>query len=633
MKKTLVIFFAFLNILIAQISVSDLNKISNAQLDAIRSELQKSQSQQVQSDIPDNQELSTVSIESIPAPTKDPYFGYNIFDRKINFFENIPVPTNFTLGPGDKIIISLWGETNFRTRFTISRDGTIFYENIGFINLNNKTISEAEETLSQQLSSIYSTLNDKENPTELKVEIESLKSINVYFTGFVKNPGVNIVHPFSDVYTALIQSGGIDYRGSLRKIVLKRNGKAYSSFDFYSLIVDGDNNFADVRMMDGDTIHVPEVNKRVFISGDVMTKGFYEISNDEKLDDLINYAGLSASSSTSLIINRIIDRKSRTSNDFAQKSFTVDINDDTDFELADGDRIQVLSTPGVNTLVNVIGNVKKPDFYPAEGSLKNVLDLAGGFNDPEYAKKLLVDEIVVIRNNEKSLFNDEFIVSYEDSNNFLLQPGDTILVYSNTLYERNYFVQVQGEVNKVGTFSINNNTTTLKNIIDNYAKGLNEFGSIDNIVITELFSTVDSNGNLIEERKVVKNISMDYVVNSDAIIQILPKSNLVEIVGNVYNPGLVQYDRGKSLRSYIILSGGYKQDTLKNKVYVKRANGQIKKVSFFKGRFIRIKNGDQIIVPADPNPKDFNINSFIADLSTTLANVAAILILVENQSN
>ena len=56
--------------------------------------------------------------------------------------------------------------------------------------------------------------------TELKVEIESLKSINIYFTGFVKNLGVNIVHPFSDIYTALIQSGGIDNRGSLRKIIL-----------------------------------------------------------------------------------------------------------------------------------------------------------------------------------------------------------------------------------------------------------------------------------------------------------------------------------------------------------------------------------------------------------------------------
>lgn len=631
MKKIVVIFFTFLNILVAQISVSDLNKISNAQLDAIRSELQKSQSINPDQDILDNQELDTVSIKGASAPRENSYFGYNIFDRSINFFDNIPVPTNFTLGPGDKIIISLWGETNLRTRYTISRDGNIFYENIGFINLNNKTISEAEETLSQQLSSIYSTLNDKENPTELKVEIESLKSINIYFTGFVKNLGVNIVHPFSDIYTALIQSGGIDNRGSLRKIILKRNGKVHSSFDFYSLIVDGDNNFAEVRLIDGDTIHVPEIDKRVFITGDVRTEGFYEISNDEKLSDLIKYAGLNASSSTSLIVDRIIDRESRISNDYARESFTVNLSESSDFELVDGDRIQVLSTPSVQTLVNVIGNVKNPDFYPAKGSLKNVLDLAGGFNDPEYVKRLLLDDIVVIRNDEKNFFNKEFKVAYKNSDDFMLKPGDTILVYTNTFFDNNYFVDVRGQVNKVGTFSIKQNTP-IKEVIDNYAKGINQFGSSQNIVVTELFTTVDIDGNLSENRKVVKNISMDYQINNNATIEVLPESNLVEILGNVYNPGLVQYKRG-NLRDYILLSGGYKEDTLKKRVYVKRANGEIKKVSFFRGQFLRIKKGDQIIVPLNPNPNDFDINSFIADLSTTLANIAAILILVENQSD
>ena len=567
MKKIVVIFFTFLNILVAQISVSDLNKISNAQLDAIRSELQKSQSITPDQNILDNQELDTVSIEGASAPIQNSYFGYNIFDRSINFFDNIPVPTNFTLGPGDKIIISLWGETNLRTRYTISRDGNIFYENIGFINLNNKTISEAEETLSQQLSSIYSTLNDKENPTELKVEIESLKSINIYFTGFVKNLGVNIVHPFSDIYTALIQSGGIDNRGSLRKIILKRNGKVHSSFDFYSLIVDGDNNFAEVRLIDGDTIHVPEIDKRVFITGDVRTEGFYEISNDEKLSDLIEYAGLNASSSTSLIVDRIIDRESRISNDYARESFTVNLSESSDFELVDGDSIQVLSTPSVQTLVNVIGNVKNPDFYPANGSLKNVLDLAGGFNDPQYAKRLLLDDIVVIRNDEKNFFNKEFKVAYKNSDDFMLKPGDTILVYTNTFFDNNYFVDVKGQVNKVGTFSIKQNTS-IKEVIDNYANGINQFGSSQNIVVTELFTTVDMDGNLSENRKVVKNISMDYQINNNATIEVLPESNLVEILGNVYNPGLVQYKRG-TLRDYILLSGGYKEDTLKKECMLK----------------------------------------------------------------
>ena len=89
------------------------------------------------------------------------------FGSEINFFDNIPTPSDIKLGPGDEIILSLWGETNSRESFIISKEGLIFYENVGFINLSNKTLLEAEEVLINELSRIYSTLKDKNNPTQL----------------------------------------------------------------------------------------------------------------------------------------------------------------------------------------------------------------------------------------------------------------------------------------------------------------------------------------------------------------------------------------------------------------------------------------------------------------------------------
>ena len=109
------------------------------------------------------------------------FFGYNYFDRDLNFYDNLPAAKNYLLGPGDEITVSMWGETNKRDTYTINREGSVYFENIGFINLSNINVSDAEKELTVRLSEIYSTLNDKENPTNLRVEINKIKSINVFF--------------------------------------------------------------------------------------------------------------------------------------------------------------------------------------------------------------------------------------------------------------------------------------------------------------------------------------------------------------------------------------------------------------------------------------------------------------------
>ena len=102
---------------------------------------------------------------------------------------------------------------------------------------------------------------------------------------------------------------------------------------------------------------------------------------------------------------------------------------------------------------------------------------------------------------------------------------------------------------------------------------------------------------------------------------------------NVYTPGLITYQKSRSVNQYINLAGGRKPDTINSRVYVKRANGKIRKVSLFRGLGIIVKPGDTIFVPINENPKDFDLTSFVADLASTLANIAAILILVDNQDN
>ena len=633
MDKKAIIFFSLFSIVFGQISMSDINKLSNAQLDAIKKELQsKSATSVSEVDVSvQPTEVSSVKIESkTPLPSSD-YFGYSYFQRDINFFDNIPTPSNFKLGPGDEIILSLWGETNSRENFIINKEGLIYYQNIGFINLSNKTIEQAELLLTNELSAIYSTLKEKNNSTNLKIELGKLKSINVYFTGQINTPGISLIHPFSDVFSAIVQAGGIKNDGSLRNVQLIRDGKTISMFDFYSLFIKGENTFSEIRILDGDIIHIPVISNRVNITGSVYNPGWFEPLNNESLLDMITYAGgLKSDASSSAVINILLPIDSRSSDDNARKTKNISLKEFSNISLNNGDSINILSIANVETTIEILGRVKSPGNY-APSSLKNVLDIAGGFNDPLYRKTIRDDEITVIRKDENQFYGLEFEIPYNKSDSFQLMSGDKVFVYENTMYNNLFSISVTGAVNKRGSFQLKSGMT-VQDAID-LAEGFSPLANEEAITVTEIFTSVDDLGNVLEEKNQVNDATLDFELTNGSVINVLPLENVVNVEGNIYNPGLITYTRGKTVNKYINLAGGPKPNTLSTKIYVKRANGRIKKVTLFQGIGTIVRPGDTIFVPVDPDPQDFDITSFISDIATTLANIAAILIIVDNQDD
>lgn len=638
MKK--VIFLSlFMTCVFAQVSLSDLNKLNNKQIEAIRSELQGNP-QIVPNDIDKNliDEANSsiqeaVEINPEVSSTENKNFGYDYFKRSINFFDNIPTPSNYKLGPGDEIIISLWGETNLSDIFTINKQGLVYYENIGFINLSNKTVDEAEQLLVSKLSQIYSTLVDKDNPTKLMLEIRKLKSVNIYFSGQVEQPGIHLIHSFSDIFTALVQAGGVKQEGSLRNIQLVRKGEIIASVDFYSFFSDGLNNFYDLRLIDGDTIHVPAIENRVEIQGSVLRPGFYEVIASDKLNDLIRYAaGLKAKASSVVTVDTVIPIAQRISQDNIISSINIDLNLSQEHQLNNGDLITVREIGSSDSKVEVFGNVKVPGQYSALNmSLKNILDIAGGFDDPVFRKTIRENNIVVLRKDEKQFYSLEYNIDYKDSDSFMLKIDDKIFVYEDINYRNSYTYRVEGEVNKPGTYPFKKGLTLNEALI--LAKGLTNLTTEDNIIVSQEFTEVDEDGNLKTISKNVANVELDFELDPNIVIKALPFENVVSVEGNVYSPGLVSYEKGMSMSKAIILAGGYKPYSLKKRAYVKRANGEIDKAKTFRGRLKRLYPGDTVVVPLDPDPSDFDITTFVSDMTTVLANIVAILIIAENQND
>lgn len=639
MKNKYITFILFCSIVFAQVSMNDLTNLSNQQLDKIKSELQ-SNTESVQSeDVDVNQPiLDSPSAVTVTSPNieiiNENYFGYSYFIKDFSFFDNIPTPADYKLGPGDEIIISLWGETNSRKNMIINKNGMIFYDNIGFINLSNQTLESAELILIEELSRIYSTLKDQDNPSQLMLSLGKLKSMNIYFSGNIENPGINLVHPFSDIFSAIIQAGGINDKGTLRGVQLIRDNKLLTTVDFYSFFMDGENTFSNIKLIDGDVIHIPNVKKRVTISGQVNRPYSYELLSGESVSDLITYSsGFTSEASSTLILNQIIPVSERASDDNARTSVSIDFKNQELITLNNGDTINVPPISEVDSEVSVYGRVKSPGRYPyLNATLKNVLDIAGGFDDPIFRQTIREDEILILRQDSNQFYSLEIKVSYKDADQFNLEVNDKIFVYEDINYENSFTYRIEGEVFKPGTYPLNSDEISVREALA-LAGGLTDLTSERNLSIKQEFTTIDDEGKVITTSEPVNNVSLDFEIGINSVIIASPFENVVRVEGNVYNPGLITYKKGAKLPQYIELAGGKKPNTLGRKIYIKRANGNIEqngKILLGLGK--NIYPGDTIIVPLDPNPKEFDITEFISDLSITLTNIAAILLIVEKQT-
>ena len=569
--------------------------------------------------------LDTVEVE------EPKYFGYEFFNTPDKFavFDNMPIPGDYRLGAGDQLTISIWGDNNQRTRHMVSRDGDIFIDGVGQINISGLTISEAENVLRERFSDTISTLRGRKPSTFLSLSLGQLKSINITFVGEVINPGIHAVHPFSDITTALLQVGGIDTVGTLRNIKVMRNNNLLSTFDFYEFLVDGKTP-QNVRLMNGDVIFVPPRKSILEIEGEVNRPGVYEAKDGDSIINILNHAGgLTAKAQPNIEFYRLLPINQRASQDYAYTTYHKHLDNVVNEPAFNLTKIRVLPVPDVVREVSIFGKVKSPGNYAFDDSLYvlDLLKLSGGIEDNSFLETIYTKEAEIIRQVSNNIYPQRITISLDNllagqvDQNIKLENRDIVLIRENSNLSEPKYVTVTGKVIVPGKYTIQEKEETLDNILSRAG------GFSKNAYENGLRMYRDST-------QVVLNGYDMFVADGDSIF--VPEApGVVTVNGEVHREGLVQFVKGKSLRYYIERAGGFTYDADKKNVIVQYANGNLRKKKNYVFSLISIsppiKDGSTISVFTE-EPKQ-PLTTVIRDFVQIASSVALIALTIDRINN
>ena len=216
-----------------------------------------------------------------------PVFGLNFFTEaadRPSGLSNVPVSADYTVGPGDELVIRAWGSIDVDFRSTVDRNGQVSLPKVGSFNVAGVKASELEKHLRAQIGRLYTNFN-------LNVTLGQLRGVTVFVVGPAQRPGVFTLPSQSTLLSAVVAAGGPAPNGSMRKLTLRRDGKAVSVFDAYDFLVQGDKS-KDVQLVAGDVLVFQPAGPRVALTGAFDTPAIYELrSAQEALSEVLRYAG------------------------------------------------------------------------------------------------------------------------------------------------------------------------------------------------------------------------------------------------------------------------------------------------------------------------------------------------------
>ena len=281
-----------------------------------------------------------------------PIYGANLFRDVPSTFapSNLaPATSDYTIGPEDELRVRIWGQINYSGNLRVDRSGNISLPQVGDVHVAGLQFSALDQHLRAAVGRVYRNF-------DLSVDIGRIRSMQIYVTGQSRSPGAYTVSSLSSLVDALFASGGPSAQGSLRHILLKRNGKTITDFDLYALLVHGDKS-SDARLLPEDVIFIPPVGAQVAIAGSIRSPGIYEMRGGETIADLIDAAGNTTAVASHARVS--LDREQQPQHRQAME-FTFDAGG-LAAPLADGDILRIYSIlPAYQKTVTLRGFVANP---------------------------------------------------------------------------------------------------------------------------------------------------------------------------------------------------------------------------------------------------------------------------------
>lgn len=401
-------------------------------------------------------------------------FGRDIFNNKELSFEpnmNIATPQNYRLGPGDAVIIDIYGASQKSEQCTVSPDGDVVIEGYGPVAVSGLTVAQANARLRSTLGSRYSS-------SHIKLTVGQTRTIMVNVMGEVKLPGTYTLSAFATVFHALYMAGGTNDIGTLRNIKVYRNNRLVTVVDIYDYILNGKLT-GNVRLADNDVIVVGPYDCLVNISGKVKRPMFYEMKKNESVASLLKYSG----SFTGDAYNKAVRVNRKTGKEYAV--FNVGEFDFANFHIADGDSIMVDSIiPRYANTVEVKGAVFRPGMYnlgEQVNSVRSLIEHAEGTTEMAFTNRAVLHRMKEDRT-LKVISVDLVGIMNGTTPDIPLQENDVLFVPTKTENIEQRTITIRGEVQFPGVYKYADNETIEDFVLQ--AGGLTDKASTVNVSVS-----------------------------------------------------------------------------------------------------------------------------------------------------
>ncbi|MFZ5980492.1 MAG: SLBB domain-containing protein [Candidatus Zixiibacteriota bacterium] len=494
-------------------------------------------------------------------------FGLRLFQGTDEIIppDDIASSEDYVLGPGDNILIYLWGRVEKEYNLTVDREGKVFVPKVGEMVVWGKTLGEFKEYARNKISSVYSEF-------DLNLSLGKIRSIRIYLTGEVRRPGAYTVSSLTSLFNALYLAGGPNENGSMRNIRLMREGEAVATVDLYKFLLEGDNSL-DTRLKSGDAIFVPVAGLRVAVRGEVKRPAIYELKGDETAEQLLSLAGKPTAEAhlDRVMLERISGRNEWSVLDLNLNQTARDYHDTV---LQDGDRLTVYSIfDAKQNMVAVFGKVKHPGYYERSDTTR-VSDLIerGLLQDYDvYYKQANLFRHYADWRTEIIPVDLDRVLAGDSAQDILLRDRDSLHIYSIEDVDWNKYVSIEGEVQSPGLFSYYDRMTAYDLIFlagsfkrsASMLKG--ELARIDSLGKTSLIYI-----NLDEQslRQICLNEDDRLYIRQ---IPDWPKHRTITIEGEIKYPGeYMLTGKEETLYGFIERAGGFSRNAFPNGLILQR---------------------------------------------------------------